>query len=177
MTYPRGIVEDILAKVDKFIFPADFIVLDFEEDKEISIILGHPFLATGRTVIDVQKGELTMRVHDQEVTFNVFKSMKYPNDVEKCFKVDWTEISVEDVAEGTIYDDPLEVALINPRASEFQASLQYLHLLNATPSYPQCAKLYEALEQSDKSAIFTKTSLEEPPILELKQLPSHLRYS
>ena len=43
----------MLVKVDKFIFPADFIVLDIEEDKEIPIILGRPFLATGRTMIDV----------------------------------------------------------------------------------------------------------------------------
>ena len=53
ITYPRGIVEDVLVKVDKLIFPADFVILDFEEDKKIPIILGRPFLATGRTLIDV----------------------------------------------------------------------------------------------------------------------------
>ena len=42
-------------KVDKFIFPVDFIVLDFEVDKEVPIILGRPFLATGKILIDVQK--------------------------------------------------------------------------------------------------------------------------
>ncbi|KAL8134915.1 hypothetical protein AgCh_009793 [Apium graveolens] len=64
IAYPRGIVEDVLVKVDKLIFPADFIILDFEEDKKIPIILGRPFLATGRTMINVQKRELTMKVHD-----------------------------------------------------------------------------------------------------------------
>ena len=54
ITYPREIVEDVLVKVDKFIFPVDFIVLDMEEDYEVSIILGRPFLATGRAMIDVQ---------------------------------------------------------------------------------------------------------------------------
>ena len=53
LKHPRGIIEDVLVKVDKFIFPADFIVLDMEEDKEIPIILGRPFLATGRALIDV----------------------------------------------------------------------------------------------------------------------------
>ncbi|XP_024022668.1 uncharacterized protein LOC112091966 [Morus notabilis] len=62
LTYPRGVVEDVLVKVDRLIFPADFIVLDMEEDHEVLIILGRPFLATGRTLIDVQKGELTMRI-------------------------------------------------------------------------------------------------------------------
>ena len=58
----RGIIEDVLVKVDKFIFPAYFIVLDLEEDKEIPIILGRPFLATGRVLIDVHKGKLRLRV-------------------------------------------------------------------------------------------------------------------
>ena len=49
----RGIIENVLVKVDKFIFLAYFIVLDMEEDKEFPIIIGRPFLATGRAVIDV----------------------------------------------------------------------------------------------------------------------------
>ena len=53
-------IEDVLVKVDKFIFPTDFIVLDMEEDKEIPIILGRPFLATDKAMIDVQKGELKL---------------------------------------------------------------------------------------------------------------------
>ena len=62
LKHPRGVIEDVLVKVDKFIFPADFIVLDMEEDKEIPIILGRSFLATGRAMIDVQRGELKLRV-------------------------------------------------------------------------------------------------------------------
>ena len=60
--HPRGVIEDVLVKVDKFIFPADFVVLDMEEDRDIPIILGRPFLATGKALIDVQKGELRLRV-------------------------------------------------------------------------------------------------------------------
>ena len=82
--YPEGKIEDVLVKVDKFIFPVDFIVLDFEVDKEVPIILGRPFLATGKTLIDVQKGELTMRVNDQQVTFNVLEAMKNPDELEDC---------------------------------------------------------------------------------------------
>ncbi|XP_039145642.1 uncharacterized protein LOC120282873 [Dioscorea cayenensis subsp. rotundata] len=61
LKHPRGVIEDVLVKIDKFIFPAEFIVLDIEEDKDIPIILGRPFLATGRVIIDVQKGELHLR--------------------------------------------------------------------------------------------------------------------
>ena len=53
--YPEGKIEDILVKVDKFIFLVDFIVLDFEADKETPIILRRPFLTTEKTLIDVQK--------------------------------------------------------------------------------------------------------------------------
>ena len=62
LKHPKGVIEDVLVKVDKFIFPEDFIILDMEEDKEIPIILGRPFLATGRAMIDVQRGELKLRV-------------------------------------------------------------------------------------------------------------------
>ena len=82
--YPEGKIKDVLVKVEKFIFPVDFIVLDFEVDKEVLIILGRPFLATGKTLIDVQKGDLTMRVNDQQVTFNVLEAMKNPDEVERC---------------------------------------------------------------------------------------------
>ncbi|XP_022856877.1 uncharacterized protein LOC111377950 [Olea europaea var. sylvestris] len=53
LTHPRGIIDDVLIKVEKFIFPADFLILDMEEDKDIPLILGRPFLATGRALIDV----------------------------------------------------------------------------------------------------------------------------
>ncbi|KAG8501367.1 hypothetical protein CXB51_003474 [Gossypium anomalum] len=66
--YPRGIVEDVLVKVDKFIFPIDFFVLDMDEDVEVPLILGRPFLATARAVIDVGDGKLVLReeVKDDE---------------------------------------------------------------------------------------------------------------
>ena len=62
LKHPQGVIQDVLVKVDKFIFPADFIVLDIEEDKEIPIVLGRPFQETSRAMIDVQKGELKLRV-------------------------------------------------------------------------------------------------------------------
>ncbi|KAK7314094.1 hypothetical protein VNO77_39304 [Canavalia gladiata] len=76
--HPYGVVEDLLVKVDRFIFPVDFVVLDMEEDAEIPLILGRPFIATGRALIDVQQGQLMLRVQDEKVTFNVFEAMKHP---------------------------------------------------------------------------------------------------
>ncbi|KAM6551168.1 hypothetical protein CsatB_000976 [Cannabis sativa] len=78
LTYPQGIIEDVLVNVGKFIFPTDFLILDMEEYEYIPIILGRPFLATGRTLIDVQKGELKLRVQKEEETFKVFITTEIP---------------------------------------------------------------------------------------------------
>ena len=91
LKHPRGVIEDVLVKVDKFTFPADFIVLDMEEGKKIPIILGRPFLATGRAMIDVQKGELKLRVRDHEVRFSVFNAMRYPAESDACFMIEVVE--------------------------------------------------------------------------------------
>ncbi|XP_012487917.2 uncharacterized protein LOC105801129 [Gossypium raimondii] len=58
--------------------------IDFEVDMEVSIILGRPFLAMGRTLINIQKGELTMRVQDDQVTFNVLRVIKFLDPMKEC---------------------------------------------------------------------------------------------
>ena len=70
--------------MDKFIFLANFIILDMENDKEIPIILGRPFLETRRALIDVQKGELRLRVQEEDVTFKVFNAIKYLAKSDSC---------------------------------------------------------------------------------------------
>ena len=82
MAQPEGIIEDVLIKVGKFIFHEDFVVIDIEEDKQIPLLLGRPFLATRAALIDVKKRELTLRVGDEEVHFNLNQSLKQP-DLEK----------------------------------------------------------------------------------------------
>ncbi|KAL8546584.1 hypothetical protein ACS0TY_006347 [Phlomoides rotata] len=76
MAHPEGIIEDVLIKVDKFIFPVDFVVLEMKEDESIPLILGRPFLATERAVIDVKKGALVLNVEDDHVLFKIYKVRK-----------------------------------------------------------------------------------------------------
>ena len=71
LAHPKGILEDVLIKVGKFIFPVDFVVIDIKEDKQVLLLLGRPFLATGATLINVKKGELTLRVGDEAMHFNL----------------------------------------------------------------------------------------------------------
>ena len=78
LAHPEGILEDVLIKVGKFISPVNFVVIDIEEDKIVSLLLGRPFLATGATLIDVKKGELILRVGNEAVHFNLNHNLKRP---------------------------------------------------------------------------------------------------
>ncbi|KAM1971755.1 hypothetical protein TB2_017964 [Malus domestica] len=87
--YPRGIIEDVLIRVDKLILLADFLILDMDEDREVMIILGRPFLATARTLIDVEKGTLTMHVGDEANKFKVFGASQDLQETSKCYMIDY----------------------------------------------------------------------------------------
>ncbi|XP_022019916.1 uncharacterized protein LOC110919978 [Helianthus annuus] len=69
--YPQGVRENLLIKVGEFVFPADFVIIDIEEDTEIRLILGRPFLATARAMRDMSDGRLTLRVGNKEMKFEV----------------------------------------------------------------------------------------------------------
>ena len=78
LAHPEGILEDVLIKVGKIVFLVDFVVINIDEDKQIPMLLGRPFLATRAALIDVRKGELTLRVGDEAVHFNLNDSLKQP---------------------------------------------------------------------------------------------------
>ena len=83
------VLEDLLIKVGKFIFLVDFVVMKMEEDNQVPLLLGRPFLAIGASLIDMQKGELTMRVGNEAVHFNLNKSLtQFDVDAENCNVVD-----------------------------------------------------------------------------------------
>nr|GEX47297.1 reverse transcriptase domain-containing protein [Tanacetum cinerariifolium] len=112
ITRPKGVAEDVFVKVEKFHFPIDFVVVDFEADPIVSLILGRSFLRTGRALIDVYGEEITLR---GDILF-----------LEKLLNEDLFQLP------------PMDLKL--------------------------------AEESKEKS------SVEEPPELELKELPSHLEY-
>ena len=74
--HPMGIVKDVLVKVEDFIFPLILLSLTWSKT---TTFLGRPFLATRRALIDVQRGELKLRVQGEEETFKVFKATKHPD--------------------------------------------------------------------------------------------------
>ena len=141
MKHPRGVIEDVLVKVDKFIFLTDFIVLDMEEDKEIPIILGIPFLATGRAMIDVQKGELKLRVQDDEVRFSVFNAMRHPVESDACLMIEAMEAIVSSQSGLT---NPLETSLVQNDKEELGKEVEeYVKWMDSFQ--PNRRKYYEPL--------------------------------
>ncbi|GKA19582.1 reverse transcriptase domain-containing protein [Tanacetum coccineum] len=83
ITYPKGLAEDVFVKVGKFHFPTDFVVVDFEADPRVPLILGRSFLRTGRALIDVYGEEITLRVDNEAVTFNLDQTTRYSSTNDK----------------------------------------------------------------------------------------------
>ena len=98
----------MLVKIDKFVFPVDFVILDMDEDARVPLILGRPFLSTARTIVDVAAGKLTLRVNDEEVTFDIKRSMQHPQSQDdELYYVDIVDTFVGSHFQGTIEEiDP-----------------------------------------------------------------------
>ncbi|CAN6684920.1 unnamed protein product [Malus baccata var. baccata] len=177
VTYPLGILEDVIIKVDKFYLPADFIVLDMEEDKEVPLILGRPFMATAQTLIDVEAGTLTLRVQGESVVFKLFEAAKRPFEPEECFRVDVLDGIVHANFTSRSSNDELLTCLTNHDAtlSIEENVVNIIAALDSTPIHnPKWRHVYESLGVPKQPLL---SSSEQVPKLELKLLPSHLKYA
>ncbi|XP_061352293.1 uncharacterized protein LOC133297208 [Gastrolobium bilobum] len=155
---PDGVIEDVLVKIDKFIFPADFVILDMQEDAEIPLLLGRPFLATARAMIDVEQGKLMLRVNDETVTIDVLESMKHPSDGGDCFKVDVINDAVLDTVDE----------ILQPLMELESLEEDLLHnTTEATEGEQEVEKLEEKVDDIIPGA----------PKVELKELPPTLKYA
>ncbi|KAK4716340.1 hypothetical protein R3W88_014678 [Solanum pinnatisectum] len=127
ITWPEGVVEDVLVQVGSLIFPMDFMVLDFEPDSKVPFILGRPFLAMGKALIDVAAGQLTMRAHDKVEVFDVYRALKLPSIYEELSAIIVVNRIVE--SQVVVLEDPLEKVLVgygvdgDSKAQEIEARL------------------------------------------------------
>ncbi|XP_055835196.1 uncharacterized protein LOC129903681 [Solanum dulcamara] len=105
---------DMLVRVSKYIYPADFVILDCQIDFEVPIILGRPFLAIDRTLVDVEHGEITFSIKNKDIKFNVYGSMKHPKDMTV---ISFFNIEVENIIDVPIKErlaaDPLPAIMMN----------------------------------------------------------------
>nr|GFA66581.1 reverse transcriptase domain-containing protein [Tanacetum cinerariifolium] len=95
---PFGIAKDVSAKVGMFHFPADFVVVDFEPDPRVPLILGRCFLKTDRALIDVHKVELTLRIENEAITYNLDQTSRYSANYDQMTanKIDVTDKDCEE---------------------------------------------------------------------------------
>ena len=88
IVYPEGILEDIPIKIREFYVPCDIVILEMEEDSQIPIILGRPFLATAGAIINVKRGKIKLEIGEETIEFDVFKMTKDPSFTKTYFRVD-----------------------------------------------------------------------------------------
>ena len=86
---PIGILHDVQVKVESFIFPVDFVILDCEVDFKLPIILGRLFLATGRALVDMEKRQMKFWLNNEEVTFNICRSMRQSGDLQSVSAISY----------------------------------------------------------------------------------------
>ncbi|XP_061351099.1 uncharacterized protein LOC133296164 [Gastrolobium bilobum] len=175
--YPEGKIKNVLVRVDKFILPANFIVLDFEGDMEVPLLLGRSLLATGRTLIDVEKRDLTMRVNDEQVIFNVLTAMKYPSQMEEYSTIEDADEPLLQQHELETKKEPLEIAIAEEGAIDEEEVEACLAWIDAQPVMSFKKRHYKFLNLQEWKAQPPKPSIEEPLVLELKPLSDHLRYA
>ncbi|XP_054782731.1 uncharacterized protein LOC129290039 [Prosopis cineraria] len=133
LAFSKGKIEDVLVKVYKFIFPVDFIVLDYDEDRNLLLIVGRPFLVTTRALINVERGEIKLRVNNEEVGFSMYKATKYPGESEICSKVEILDEVVQETLESFVVKDSLHVVLLGDNMVDNDDIIECKKLLKATP--------------------------------------------
>nr|GEV52752.1 reverse transcriptase domain-containing protein [Tanacetum cinerariifolium] len=166
ITHPKGVVEDVFVKVGKFHFLTDFVVVYFEADPRVPLILGRSFLRTGRALIDVYGEEITLRVNDEAVTFNLNQTTRYSSTYDDLSvnRIDIIDVSREEYAQ--------EILEIDHADCDPEGDICLIEkLLNNDPFQLPSMNLKQGKVAKEKS------SSEEPPELELKDLPSHLEYA
>ncbi|GKC18844.1 reverse transcriptase domain-containing protein [Tanacetum coccineum] len=216
ITRPKGVAEDVFVKVVKFHFPTDFVVVDFEADPRVPLILGRSVLRTGRALIDVYGEEITLWVNDEAVTFNLNQTTRYSStyDDMSVNRIDVIEVACEEYAqevlgfsnnsmggnptptfEPIISDSSFSFTLFEGSDFILEEIEAYLNDDSISPEINHAdfdlegdICLIEKLLNKDpfqlppidlKQVEVTKakSSIEEPPELELKDLPSHLEYA
>ncbi|GJT20295.1 reverse transcriptase domain-containing protein [Tanacetum coccineum] len=205
---PIGIAEDVYVTVGKFQFPADFVVVDFEPDPRVPLILGRSFLKTSRALIDVYEGEITLRVGREAITFNLDQTSRYTANYNHMTanRIDVIDMACEEYSQEVLgfsnvissgnptpYYDPI-VSTTSPTLTPFgdsdfllfEEADSFLAIEDDPTSpddpsppppnqgnyFPETRKDLKICEANNENS-----SVNEPPEVELKDLPPHLEYA
>nr|GFC55718.1 reverse transcriptase domain-containing protein [Tanacetum cinerariifolium] len=170
---PIGIAKDVSFKVGILYFPTDFMVVDFKPDPRVLLILGRCFLKTSRALINIHKEELTLRIKNEAITYNLDQTVRYSANYNQMTanKIDVVESACEEYSQEvlsfsnvTARDILLLEAILNSEPSPPLPNQE-----QNLPSFKEELKAYEAQT--------VKSSVDEPPEVKLKDLPHHLEYA
>nr|GEV74773.1 reverse transcriptase domain-containing protein [Tanacetum cinerariifolium] len=171
ITHPKGVAEDVFVKVGKFHFPTDIVVVDFEADPQVPLILGRSFLRTGRALIDVYREEITLRVNDDVVTFNPNQTTRYSSryddmsvnriDVIDVVREEYAQKMLEEI-EAYLKDESISLEIDHADCDPEGDICLIEKLLNDGPF------LLPPMDLKQREVVKAKSSIEEPPELELK---------
>nr|GEW62090.1 DNA-directed DNA polymerase [Tanacetum cinerariifolium] len=167
---PVEVAEDVYVKVGTIHFSADFVVVDFDVDPQVPLILGRSFLKTGRALIDVFEGKLTLRVGKEATTFNLDQTSRYSatyNDM-TAKRINFIDMACEEYSQEVLRFSDGDILLLEAFLND-DPSLPSPNQGNYLPEVRKELKICEA--KSNKS------SIDEPPEVELKDLPPHLEYT
>src|SRR5581483_1109805 len=158
--YPVGVLEDLPLQVGSFIIPCDFVVLEMVEDVNTPIILGRPFLATAGAIIDVKNGKLSLNVGKEKVEFELRKSMGLPPSLDNFQLADALE---------TVFSDGMLGDEEDARVIE--------EIFDASEQFEKEEPKERIQENVFLGSLFEKEGDEAPPKVDLKTLPSNLKYA
>nr|GEU46829.1 DNA-directed DNA polymerase [Tanacetum cinerariifolium] len=176
-TRPAGIAKDVFVKVEKFHFPANFVVVDYVVDPRVPLILRRPFLRTVRTLIDVYGEDLTLCVDDEAITFKSGNPTSISDPIIALSSPSPTPFEGDD-----FILEEIKACLtresnppgIDDTDLDLEGDIRLLEeLLN---KYPSLSSLHSK-ELNVEEIKTVKSSIDEPPELKLKELPSHLEYA
>nr|GEY02698.1 reverse transcriptase domain-containing protein [Tanacetum cinerariifolium] len=178
---PVGVVKDVIVKVGAFHFLADFVVVDFDADHRVPLIRGRSFLETGRALIDVFEGELTLHVGKQAITFNLDQTLRYSANYN-----DMTEnrIDVIDMA----YKEYSQNFLGFSRSDRYDFILEEVDAFIALEDDPTSSEVDQSYLDSERDILLLEAFLNDDPSLpppnqrnympeRLKDLPPYLEYA
>nr|GEV70865.1 reverse transcriptase domain-containing protein [Tanacetum cinerariifolium] len=176
---PKGVTKDVFVKVGKFYFLTDFVVVDFEADPRVPLILGRSFLRTGRALIDVYGEEITLRVNDEAVTFNLNQTTRYSSiyDDLSVNRIDIIDVAREEYAQeileikAYLKDESISPEIDHADCKQEGDICLIEKLLNNDPFQ------LPPMDLKQGKIVKAKSSIKEPLELELKDLPSHLEYA
>ncbi|KAH9718388.1 hypothetical protein KPL71_022206 [Citrus sinensis] len=186
--YPKGVMEDVLVQVNELVFPADFYILEMEDElspNPTPILLRRPFLKTARTKIDVHDGTFTMEFDGEVIRFNIFEAMRYPSDVHSIFAIDDINTLVQDFFELS-GNDSFEIAISKNLTKDY--SKEHANLIKLDDEVEEAMTILDGavtLRTNGYNISYLElpllnekllASIVQAPTLELKPLPEHLQY-